>query len=171
MSAFGRRSGAGANLPGGPRPAFGVARPMQGGGLAVEYLCALWAYQGYGLIDSTSAFAVLAALSAVGIAWSLWKRRALFAAIGQLGAFLAPVLASTGGGTLGSLSLYSIGVAVLGVVCALRLAIPTLSALALVGASVLLAAADLNGLPAGGSLIAPAFINLNNSGFFRSVQS
>ncbi|CAN5373497.1 hypothetical protein BH10PSE17_BH10PSE17_18390 [soil metagenome] len=80
-----------------------IGNHLQGGALAVEYLCVLWAYQGYELLEPLAAFACLATLSAAAFAWSFWKRRALFATVGLLGALLAPVIASTGGGTLAGL--------------------------------------------------------------------
>ncbi|HJW56596.1 MAG TPA: DUF2339 domain-containing protein [Burkholderiaceae bacterium] len=114
---------------------------LQGGALALEYLCVLWAYQGYNLIGTSAAFVCLAALSTLAFAWSVRTERLLFAFIGLAGALLTPIIASSGEGTFSALTLYTTWVSLLSVAVGLRLRAPSLLSAALAGASALLGAA------------------------------
>lgn len=121
------------------RPALGVN--LQGGALAAHFLCALWAYQGYGLIGATGAFAWMGALSSAAMAWAALRRRGLFAFMGLAGALVTPVLANTGSGEFSGLALYCTWVSAMGLAVAARLRMPTLASAALAGVSFLLGAA------------------------------
>lgn len=114
---------------------------LQGGALALEYLCTLWAYQGYNLIGTSTAFVCLAGLSTLAFAWSVRTERVLFAFIGLAGALLTPIIASTGEGTFAALSLYATWISLLSVAVGLRLHAPSLVGAALAGSSALLGAA------------------------------
>ncbi|HZW12546.1 MAG TPA: DUF2339 domain-containing protein [Noviherbaspirillum sp.] len=120
---------------------------LQGGALALEYLCTLWAYQGYQLIGTTEAFILLAGLSTLAFGWSLRTERVLFAFIGLAGALLTPVVASTNEGSFAALTLYATWVSLLSAGVGVRLHAPSLASAALAGTSVLLGAAL--DLPAG----------------------
>lgn len=121
------------------RPALGLN--LQGGALAVQYLCALWAYQGYGLVGSTAAFVWMAGLSTAAMAWSAWQRHGLFAFMGLAGALLTPIAASTGSGEFSGLVLYCAWIAGLGIAVGVYLNMPALASAALAGVSALLGAA------------------------------
>lgn len=121
------------------RPVLGLN--LQGGALALEYLCALWAYQGYGLISASAAFIWLGGLSTLALAWSMRSERGLFAFIGLAGALLTPVIAGTDEGTFSSLTLYAAWVSLQGIAVGLRLRAPSLASAALAGSSLLLGAA------------------------------
>lgn len=114
---------------------------LQGGALALEYLCTLWAYQGYNLIGTSTAFVCLAGLSTLAFAWSVRTERVLFAFIGLAGALLTPIIATTGEGTFAALSLYAAWISLLSVAVGLRLHAPSLVGAALAGSSALLGTA------------------------------
>lgn len=78
------------------RPGFGLT--LQAGGLAALYLVIFFAYHSYGLLPVGLAFALLAGIAVAGIALSLLQHSMPLVVIGQLGGFLAPLLASTGSG-------------------------------------------------------------------------
>ncbi|GAB3538486.1 hypothetical protein GCM10027343_04330 [Noviherbaspirillum agri] len=114
---------------------------LQGGALALEYLCALWAYQGYRLIDRAEAFVLLAGLSTLAFAWSLRTERVLFAFIGLAGALLTPVVAASNEGNFAALTLYGAWVSLLSAGVGIRLHAPSLASVALAGTSLLLGVA------------------------------
>lgn len=116
------------------------AANLQGGALAIEFLCVLWAYQGYELITAPMAFVWLGGLSTVAVCWATYKRRGLFAFIGVAGALVTPVVASTGASEFSWLALYSAGVSALALGAAVRLRFPSLASASLAGVSLLLGA-------------------------------
>ncbi|HEB89536.1 MAG TPA: DUF2339 domain-containing protein, partial [Deltaproteobacteria bacterium] len=79
------------------RPGFG--KSLQGGGVAALYLVTFFAFRVYGLLPAGFAFGLFLALAlATAVLAHLQASEALLV-IGSLGGFLAPVLASTGGGS------------------------------------------------------------------------
>lgn len=121
------------------RPALGLN--LQGGALAVQYLCALWAYQEYDLVGATAAFGWMAGLSTAAMAWSAWRRQGLLAFMGLAGALLTPIAASSGAGEFSGLALYCTWIAFLGMAVGLHLRMPALASAVLAGVSALLGAA------------------------------
>ena len=79
------------------RPGFGMS--LQGGGVAALYLITFFAFKYYGLIPSGLAFGLFVALAVSTVMLSLLQKSEPLVVIGSLGGFLAPVLASTGGGS------------------------------------------------------------------------
>lgn len=77
---------------------MGYSLALQGGGIGVLYLTVFAALRLYGLIPPTGAFAILVAASALAGALSVLQNSRSLALLGVVGGFLAPVLASTGGG-------------------------------------------------------------------------
>lgn len=132
-------------------PRYGLALNLQGGAMALEFLCVLWAYHGYGLLTSTTAFVLLGGLSTLSVGWATRKRRGLFVVMGLAGALGTPLFASTGQGVYSGLVLYGAWVSALGIASALRLGLPFLASAALAGLSVLLGAALC--IPHGATLV------------------
>ena len=120
---------------------YGLALNLQGGGLAVEFLCALWAYQGYELISPLTAFLWMGGLSTLAIGWAAVQKRALFAFMGLAGSLLTPIFASTGQGEFSGLTLYCAWVSALALGAGYHLRVPSLVGAALAGISVLLGGA------------------------------
>ena len=118
-----------------------IASNLQGGALAVQYLCVLWAYQGYELVSPLTAFAALGVVSAAAFGWAILREEGLFAFMGLVGGLLTPAVASTGGGTFEGLTLYTLGVSLLSLGTASRLKMPTLATVSLAGVVLLLASA------------------------------
>lgn len=87
------------------KPGFGLT--LQGGGIAGLYLTTFFAYRFYALIPSGFAFAVLAALALFTCALSHLQLAQGLALIGLLGGYLAPILASSGGGSHVALFAYT----------------------------------------------------------------
>ena len=127
------------------------AMNLQGGAIALEFLCALWAYQGYNLIGSTTAFVWMAGLSAAAVGWAAYRKQGLFAFMGIAGSLLTPIIASTGSGTFSGLLAYSVWVSVLGLGISRFLGMPTLMGTTLAGVAALLGAAL--GLPKGSETV------------------
>lgn len=123
------------------KPRYALAMNLQGGALALEFLCALWAYHGYELITPTAAFVWMGALSTVSIGWAMFKRRALFAFMGLAGSLLTPIFASTGHGEFSSLVMYCAWVSALAIGAGVYLRVPALVSTAIAGVSALLGAA------------------------------
>jgi hypothetical protein len=140
-----------------------VAFNLQGGALAVEFLCALWAYTGYHLLNASQAFLVLGAISTLAYVWAAFKKGLPFAFIGLIGALATPVVTSTGHGEFSSLVLYCLWIASLTICTAAYLRSVSLAPAALAGISVLLAVAlggnhgDAQFIVAGCSSMALAF--------------
>ena len=72
---------------------------LQGGGVAVLYLVTFAALKLYHLLDPGMAFGLLAAIAALSAFIAVAEDSAILAAFGAGGGFLAPILASTGGGS------------------------------------------------------------------------
>jgi uncharacterized membrane protein len=140
-----------------------VAFNLQGGAIAVEFLCGLWAYTGYHLLNATEAFFVLGAISTLAYLWAAFKKGLPFAFIGLIGALATPVVTSTGHGEFSSLVLYCLWIASLTICIAGYLRSASLAPAALLGISVLLGVAlggnhgDAQFIVAGCSTMALAF--------------
>ena len=140
-----------------------VAFNLQGGAIAVEFLCGLWAYTGYHLLNPIEAFFVLGAISTLAYLWAAFKKGLAFAFIGLIGALATPVVTSTGHGEFSSLVLYCLWIASLTICIAGYLGSVSLAPAALLGISVLLSVAlggnhgDAQFIVAGCSTIALAF--------------
>ncbi|HUP95176.1 MAG TPA: DUF2339 domain-containing protein [Burkholderiales bacterium] len=76
---------------------FGLA--LQGGGFGVLYLVTYFAFARYGYLDALAAFALFAALGLVCLFTAMRFEGEALAILGITGAFLAPLLASTGKGS------------------------------------------------------------------------
>lgn len=77
----------------------GYGLSLQGAGLGIVYLTLFAAYRLYELLPGGLAFALLAAMAAITTVLALRQDALPLAALGFGGAFLAPVLASTGQGS------------------------------------------------------------------------
>ena len=119
----------------------GLAANLQGGAIAIEFLCALWAYRGYELIGPVWAFAWMGCLSALAVGWSIYTRRGLFAFMGIFGSLLTPILASTGGGTFLGLTTYVTWIAAMGLGTAFYLGMPSMASMTIMGVAALLGTA------------------------------
>ncbi|RDK06451.1 DUF2339 domain-containing protein [Cupriavidus lacunae] len=117
-----------------------MASILQGGALAVQYVCVLWAYQGYELVSTATAFTLLGVVSIAAFGWAIWRREGLFAFMGLAGGLLTPVIASAGG-SFDGLALYTLGVSLLSLGAALRLDMPSLASASLGGVALLLGSA------------------------------
>ncbi len=78
------------------RRVFGLA--VQGGGFAILYLVVYFMLARYQLIGATAGFGLFAALGVACVLLAAKQDGELLAVFGISGAFLAPILASTGGG-------------------------------------------------------------------------
>ena len=97
------------------RPGFGMS--LQGGGIAALYLITFFAFKLYALIPSGLAFGLFVTLAIATVMLSLLQKSEPLVVIGSLGGFLAPVLASTGGGSHVALfSYYTLLIAAIGFV-------------------------------------------------------
>jgi uncharacterized membrane protein len=79
------------------RPGF--ARTLQGGGIAAMYLVVFFSFRTYALLPASLAFALLVALAASSAVLAVVQDAMALVIIGQIGGFLAPILASSGGGS------------------------------------------------------------------------
>ena len=77
----------------------GYAVILQGGGIGVLYLTVFAAFRLYHLLPATPAFVVLAAIAVLSAMLAVLQDARSLAVTGIAGGFLAPVLASTGGGS------------------------------------------------------------------------
>jgi uncharacterized membrane protein len=118
-----------------------LAMNLQGGALAAEFLCVLWAYQVYGLVSTPAAFAWMGGLSTLAVGWAAYKKRGLLALMGIAGSLLTPIVASTGSGVFSGLVLYCTWITALGLGVGVYLGIPSLVSATLAGVSALLGAA------------------------------
>jgi uncharacterized membrane protein len=75
------------------------AHVLQGGGIGILYLTTFAAMRLFALIPSSLAFAVLVAIAMLSSVLAILQNSNSLAVLGVSGGFLAPVLASTGGGS------------------------------------------------------------------------
>jgi uncharacterized membrane protein len=78
------------------RPGF--ATTLQGGGIAALYLVVFFAYRTYALVPAPLAFTLFVAIAIACAVLALVQDSQPLIAIGSIGGFLAPILASTGSG-------------------------------------------------------------------------
>jgi uncharacterized membrane protein len=76
----------------------GYAMTLQGAGVAVLYLTVFASFKLYALLPAGFALAIMVAVCALSTAIALLQNSRTLAVIGFAGGFLAPILASTGGG-------------------------------------------------------------------------
>jgi uncharacterized membrane protein len=79
------------------KPVYALA--MQGGGVGLLYLTVFGAFRLFGLIPGEAAFFVLVAIAVLSAVLAVLQNAMSLAVLGVSGGFLAPVLASTGGGS------------------------------------------------------------------------
>ncbi len=79
------------------RPGYGLI--MQGGGIGVLYLTVFAAFRLYELLPSGLVFVLLAAMAVLSAMLAVMQDSRALASMGVSGGFLAPLLASTGGGS------------------------------------------------------------------------
>jgi uncharacterized membrane protein len=79
------------------RPGYALA--LQGGGVGVLYLVIFAAFRLYGLLPAGAAFALLVAVASLSAAIAVVQDARSLAVLAASGGFLAPILASTGGGS------------------------------------------------------------------------
>ena len=91
-----QRSGSPEQAAENTRRLFALA--LQGGGFAILYLIVYFMLARYAMIGEASAFAVFAALGVACVVLAARQDGELLAVFGIAGAFLAPVLAASGGG-------------------------------------------------------------------------
>ncbi|GAB4200179.1 MAG: DUF2339 domain-containing protein [Wenzhouxiangellaceae bacterium] len=72
---------------------------IQGGGIGILYLTTFAAYRVFHLLPATLTFALMLALTVVGVVLAVAQNAQALAALAVTGGFLAPVLASTGSGS------------------------------------------------------------------------
>jgi uncharacterized membrane protein len=78
------------------RPGFGFA--LQGGGIAALYLVVFFSMRSYHLLPPELGFVLLAAIALSSGVLAVVQNALSLLVIGEIGGFLAPILASTGGG-------------------------------------------------------------------------
>jgi uncharacterized membrane protein len=79
------------------KPVYALA--MQGGGVGLLYLTVFGAFRLFNLIPGEAAFFVLVAVAVLSAVLAVLQNAMSLAVLGVSGGFLAPVLASTGGGS------------------------------------------------------------------------
>jgi len=79
------------------RPGYGLT--LQGGGIGLLYLVIFAAFRLYSLVPPAAAFALLVAVAALSAVIAVVQDARSLAVLGTSGGFLAPILASTGGGS------------------------------------------------------------------------
>ncbi len=75
------------------------ALSLQGAGVGILYLTIFGALRLYGLLPAGAAFAMLASIAALSAFLAIAQESLALAVFGAAGGFLAPILASTGGGS------------------------------------------------------------------------
>jgi uncharacterized membrane protein len=84
---------------------------LEGGALAIEYLCVLWGFSEYHLMTPETAFVLLGGLSTLAYGFAALKKGLAFAFMGMAGGLITPIVTSTGQGQYAALVLYSAFVA------------------------------------------------------------
>jgi uncharacterized membrane protein len=79
------------------KPVYGLA--MQGGGVGLLYLTVFGAFRLFNLIPGEAAFLMLIAIAVFSAVLAVLQNAMSLAVLGASGGFLAPILASTGGGS------------------------------------------------------------------------
>lgn len=79
------------------RPGFG--RTLQGGGIAALYLVVFFSFRSYALLPAGLAFGLLVTIALASGVLAVVQNAQSLIIIGQIGGFMAPVLASSGGGS------------------------------------------------------------------------
>jgi uncharacterized membrane protein len=79
------------------RPGFATA--IQGGGVAALYLVTFFSYYSYRLLPAALTLALLVVIAALSALLAVVQDAQQLAVFGAIGGFLAPILASTGGGS------------------------------------------------------------------------
>src|SRR5215831_17709628 len=79
------------------RPGYAVS--LQGAGIGILYLVIFTAFRLYHLLSPAQAFALLVAVAALSAVIAVAQDALALAVLGSSGGFLAPILASTGGGS------------------------------------------------------------------------
>ena len=77
----------------------GYALTLQGGGIGILYLVIFAAFRLYNLLPPAQAFVLLVAVAALSAVIAVVQDALALAVLGTSGGFLAPILASTGGGS------------------------------------------------------------------------
>ena len=77
----------------------GYALTLQGGGIGILYLVIFTAFRLYNLLPPAQAFALLVAVAGLSAVIAVVQDALALAVLGSSGGFLAPILASTGGGS------------------------------------------------------------------------
>lgn len=78
------------------RASFG--QTLQGGGVATMYLVIFFSFRSYQLLPPMLAFGLLAIIAALSAVLAVAQNAMALVVVGQLGGFLAPILASSGSG-------------------------------------------------------------------------
>jgi uncharacterized membrane protein len=78
------------------RPGF--SRTLQGGGVAVMYLVVFFCYRTYQLLPPELAFTLLVLIALLSALLAVLQNAMALVVIGQIGGFMAPVIAATGSG-------------------------------------------------------------------------
>ena len=79
------------------KPVYALA--IQGGGIGVLYLVVFGAFRLFGLLPGEAAFFLLIAIAVLSAMLAILQNAQSLAVLGVSGGFLAPILASTGGGS------------------------------------------------------------------------
>ncbi len=79
------------------KPVYALA--IQGGGVGVLYLTVFGAFRLFGLLPGEAAFVLLIAIAVLSALLAIMQNALSLAVLGVSGGFLAPILASTGGGS------------------------------------------------------------------------
>ena len=79
------------------KPVYALA--IQGGGVGVLYLTVFGAFRLFGLLPGEAAFVLLIAIAVLSALLAIRQNALSLAVLGVSGGFLAPILASTGGGS------------------------------------------------------------------------
>jgi uncharacterized membrane protein len=78
------------------RPSYGLS--LQGGGIAVLYVTIFAAFSVYSILPAGAAFTLLVLVTLAAGTLAVWQNAHALAVLGIIGGFMAPILASDGGG-------------------------------------------------------------------------